>query len=87
MLNTISINLSRDDFPTLIGRTSPFLILGVFGCISIFFQIEINLLYANSEDPDYAASDLILHYLPVSHKRMIGLNGLKKLGFNIINMH
>ena len=38
-------------------------------------------MQANSEDHDQTlhsvASDLVLHYLPLSHKRTLGIYGLK----------
>ena len=56
---------------SVIGR--PFLIYGVSGVVFHFYLIFYrNFLYANSVDPDQmphsAASDMGLHYLPVSKK-------------------
>ena len=69
------------DLPTRIGRMSLFPILGVIGGIFIFFFILIQHYLANSGDPDKmlrsAASDLGLPCLPRSHKKTIGLYGLK----------
>ena len=42
-------HLSQMDLPNLISRTSPFKILGVLGCIFLFFFTNFN--GANSESP------------------------------------
>ena len=69
-------------FHMLINWTSPFPILGLLGVFFPFlFKFEKKLLYANRGEPDqmprFAASDLVLHCLPMSHKkdtRLIGLS-------------
>ena len=56
-------------FPIHINWTSLFPILGLLGGISNFIQI---LKEANSGEPGqtrFAASDLVLHCLPMSHKK------------------
>ena len=70
-------------FPILINGTSLFPILGLLGRIFHFHSIKKKLLFANSEEPDqtprFAAADLVLHCLPMSHKmdaRLIWVNTL-----------
>ena len=48
--------------------------LRAVGCFfSFLFKFQYNILHTNSGDPDqnlrFAASDLVLHYLPKSHKK------------------
>ena len=62
------------EFPTDINWTSPFPILGLLSSIfSFLFKILKILLFANSGEPDqtphFVASDLVLHLLPMSHKK------------------
>ena len=57
-------------FPILINWTSPFPILGLLGGIFHFYSnFKRNFLIANSGEPDqtprFAASDLVLHCLPL----------------------
>ena len=58
-------------FPILINRTSAFPILGVLSGVFHLIQVLKEILYANSGEPDqtprFAASDLVLHCLPMSH--------------------
>ena len=67
-------------FPILINATGPFPFQGFWVVIFIFNQILKKLLYANSGEPDqtprFAASDLVLHCLPMFHKRTQGIYGL-----------
>ena len=35
----------------------------------MYSQFLKSILYENKEDPDFAASDLGLHHLPLSHKK------------------
>ena len=65
------------DQSILINWMSPFLILGVPGVLfSFLFYSESIFLLANSEDPDQTprsvASDLGLHYLPMSQNGTLG---------------
>ena len=59
--------------------------LGLLGGIFHFYSYYKRNLFANSGEPDqtphFAASDLVLHGLPISNKRMLGLYGLKLLLF------
>ena len=72
-------HLSQMGWSTLFSRKSPFPILGLFGSVFFlfFFKFYLITLQANSEDPDQtphdAVSDLGLHCLPMSHKRLIGV--------------
>ena len=51
--------------------------IGVLYGIFIYFKILIDILWTSSENPDqtlhYAVSDLALHWMPMSYKRMLGL--------------
>ena len=64
-----------NEFPRLINWTSPFPILGLSGGIFHLYSIfkKKKLMLANSGEPDQtsriAASDLVLHCLPISHKK------------------
>ena len=69
--------------PILINWTSPFPFLGLFG--GIFIQIlKRNFCKQTYENPDqtlpFALSDLVLHCLPISHKKDARL--IKKLMVN-----
>ena len=73
-------HLCQIEFPTVINWICPFPILGLLGVI---FHL------ANSGEPDqmprFAASDLVLHCLPMSHKkdpRLIWVKGdIKDLSY------
>ena len=43
------------------------------GIFPVLFKFSLKLMQANSEEPDQTphslASDLVLHYLPMSHKK------------------
>ena len=62
------------EFPTLINWTSPFLFKV---CWVVFFtQILIERSVANSGESDQTpcvATDLVLHCLPMPHKKALGL--------------
>ena len=74
------------DFPIFINWMSSLPILWLLSGIFHFcsnFQKKQQLLFANSEEPDqtpcFAASDLVLHCLPLSHKkdaRLIWVNDI-----------
>ena len=69
------MHFRKMNLPTLISRVSPFLILGVLGGIFHFSPIFIEILLANSEDPDQtllfcSVSDPGLHCLSMSHKNL-----------------
>ena len=70
------------EFPTYINWTSPFTFEGVWWYFSFLFIFLKKLLSANSGEPDqtprFAASDLVLHCLPMFHKKALGLNGLRR---------
>ena len=59
------------DYAILINWTSPFFICGVSGVLVILILFLIEIPVRNSVDPDQmphsAASDLVLHCLPLSH--------------------
>ena len=70
-------------FPFIINWTSPFPILGLLGEIFHLYSNSNNTSVSNSGEPDqtprFAASDLILHCLPMSHKkgdRLIRVKGV-----------
>ena len=59
-------------FPVLINWTSPFLILGLLGGIFHFYFLKETSVSKQGEPdqtPRFAASDLVLHPLPMSHKK------------------
>ena len=74
------------DLPNHINRTSPFPILGVLGCIFLFFSPNFNRTFCKQigEDSDqtlhYAVSDLGLHSLPDTNISLYGLNRWKLCG-------
>ena len=53
-----------------------FPILGVL--CGIFFQFQLKILKANSEDPDQTPRDLVLHCLPMSLKKKARLIWVNK---------
>ena len=60
-------------FPILVIQ-SPFPFLGVLdGIFHFYSKFKRKLLFVNSGEPDqtlhFAASDLVLHCLPMSHKK------------------
>ena len=65
-------HLSRMELPTLLSRMSPLPILAVLGGIFPFFQV-----LDPDQMPHFAASDLGLHYLPMSHKKDVRLIQVK----------
>ena len=69
-------------FPILINWTSPFPILGLLGGISQFIHILKEVFVIKQREPDltlcFAASDLDLDCLPMSHKKDAWLYGLKR---------
>ena len=75
-------------FPIIINWTSPFPILGL---LSVFFFIFIQILKETSvskpdQTPRFVASNLVLHCLPMSHKktaRLIWVNQTMKLFFSL----
>ena len=60
-------------FSILIDWTSPLQILGLLGGIFHFIQVLKETLFTNRGEPDqtlhFAATDLVLHCLPMSHKK------------------
>ena len=66
--------------PIHINWTSPFSILGLLGGIFHFNKILNDTSISNNGEPDhtphFAATDLVLHGLPMSHKRTLDLYGL-----------
>ena len=63
------------DVSTLIRRTRPFQILEVLGAIFIIFFTNFNRNFCKQtmhgerdQTPRFAASDLVLHCLPISNK-------------------
>ena len=62
------------EFPILINWTSPFPFKGLLGGIFRFYSnFKRNFCKQNSGEPDqrphFAESDLVLHCLPMSHKK------------------
>ena len=61
------------EFPTVINWSSPFLFQGMLGGIFHFCSSFNKIMQANSGDfdqtPHSVASDLVLHYLPMSKKK------------------
>ena len=62
------------EFPTDINWTNPIPISGLLGGIFHFnLNFERNFCLKNSREPDqisrFTASDLVLHCLPMSHKK------------------
>ena len=59
---------------------SNFRVLGWY--FSVLFKFKKKLLFANSGEPDqtprFVASDLVLHYLPMSHKKDARLIWVKR---------
>ena len=73
-----STHLRLNKLSHTIYRKSQFLILGMSGYMMKIFRKKIVELFANSGDPDqtprFAASDLGLHCLPVTH---LGVSSLQ----------
>ena len=69
-------------FPILINWTSPFPILGLLGGIFHFIQnlkeTSVFKQWYSDLTPHFAASDLVLHCLPMSHKMEARLIWVKK---------
>ena len=58
------------EFPTLINWTSPFTFEGLSGCIFFHFYSNFNrTLCKQTVENLIAASDLVLHCLPMSHQK------------------
>ena len=72
-------------FPILINRTSPYPILGLLGGICHFHFIFKKKICKQTGEPDQtprlAASDLVLHCLPMSHKKDARLIWVKILKY------
>ena len=78
-------------FPILIDWTRPFRILEFLGGIFQFYSnFRRLLLYATSGKPDqtprFVTSDLVLHCLPMSHKKNARLKRVKFYLFLILKM-
>ena len=71
-------------FYQLVQSISNFRVVGWY--FSFLFKFQKNLLLANSGEPDqtpqFAASDLVLHCLPMSHKKDARIIWYKHLYFS-----
>ena len=67
------------EFPTVMNWASSMPTLGLLGGIFILFIFFLKNLFANIGGPDqtprFAASGPVLHSLPMSQKRALGLYG------------
>ena len=80
-------DLCRMDFPVLIHWKSPFPILELLGGIFIFILIlkgtSVSKQWRTDQTSRFAESDLVLHYLPMSHKKDARLTWVKHLRMTV----